>query len=327
MVGLVALVLTAVTPVVGVAQDATPSAGLALALTPGVVPTKYGDIDVPGDPQRVVTLTDGSLDAVLALGVTPVGTTVSSNGVGPAAYLADRVPESVEYVGGWGELDIEKIAALTPDLILTDRYVVDDVYATLSQIAPVVASGEIAVAGPDALQQWEYEQLIWGHALGKDAESLALIQDVRTRAAAVKGALGDRAGQSVVVFRPQPDFPVVMSHLWITGTVLTWCGLVGNELTATLPPPHSGRDISLEQLDVLDADWLFAAARNQEMVDALEVYKGYPLFALLPAVADGRVVLVNGDLWSGATGVLAAHAMIDEIEAILLGAAPATPTT
>ena len=324
---LIAVALVAGTGVASrtAAQEATPASSLAIELTSGIVPTLYGEVALPEKVERIITITDGSLDAMIALGITPVGATVSSSGE-PAQYLGDRVPDAVVYVGGWaevdGELDVEKMIELNPDVILADRYLAEADYAIFSKVAPVIASGEIEVVGPESLQQWEYELLIWGHAVGKDAESLALIEGVRTRAAGIKAKFGDGGGGSVVVFRPQPDFPVIMSHRWITGTVLTWAGFTGNALTAEMDPPHSGRDYSLEQLDLLEADWIFAAARNDEHREALGVYEGYPLFQQLTAFKEGRVAVVDGALWSGATGVLAAHAMLDAIEEIIFGGSP-----
>lgn len=294
--------------------------GLGIEFPAGVLPTIYGDIEIPTSVVKVVTLTDGALDAAITMGVQPVGVTRSANGESVAEYLLDQVDPEVVYVGGWGELDLELIVSLAPDVILADRYLAPDQYETLAQIAPTFATGEITVAVDDAesLQQWEYEQLAWGHVLGKTAEATAAIEEARARAAGIAGELGDVAGNSVVVFRPQPDFPVVMSHAWITGRVLTWSGLTGNDLTTELPPPHSGRNLSLEQLDLLNADWLFAATRDQEQTDALEAYKSMPLFQQIEAYASDQVVAVDGALWSGATGIIASHAMLDDIEAILV---------
>ncbi|MBX3070632.1 MAG: iron-siderophore ABC transporter substrate-binding protein [Thermomicrobiales bacterium] len=310
------------------AQEATPAtlAGAA-RLPPDLVPTAFGEIPIPGSAERIVTLTDGALDTVIALGSTPVGATTSSNFETPAAYIVDQVPDGITYVGGWGELDLEAIVTLDPDVILTDRWIAEDIYSALVDIAPVIAPLEIDVDGPEALQQWEYEALVWAHALGKDAEALTAIEAVRERAATLAADHPEFNGQSVVVFRPQPNFPVIMSHHWITGVVLTWAGFTGNDLTAELAPPHSGDSISLEELQLLDADWLFAAARDQEQRDALlQIYEENPLFQFLPAAQNGQVVEVSGDLWSGATGILASHAMLDEIESIIFGGSAATPT-
>jgi iron complex transport system substrate-binding protein len=311
------------------AQDSTasPAAGPAIEFTPGIVPTIFGDVTLPENPTKIVTLTDGSLDAMITAGVIPVGATTSANFEGAAAYIADRVPDSVEWVGGWGELDIEKVVALAPDLILSDRYLTAEDYAVLSQIAPVVAPREIEVAGPDALQQWEYEQLVWGHAVGKLAEAEQALADLHAYAAGLQSVLGDHVGESVAVFRPQTEGPVIMSHNWITGVVLTWAGVRGTEYTESLPPPHGGLG-SLEELkNMVDADWIFLAARNQEMVDAVaSVYETLPVYQALKAVQSGQVSVVSGDLWSGATGVQAAYAMLADLQRILLGDAAATPT-
>jgi iron complex transport system substrate-binding protein len=317
------------TPNAGYAQDVSNVAPfddetLSVTFEDGVVPTVFGDVTLPETRERVVTITDGALDAALSVGVMPVGMTRSSNGESVAAYLADSLLGDANYIGGWGELDTEAIIALQPDLILADRYLTSDLYDQLSKIATVIAPGAIEVSGPNGLQQWEYEQLVYGYALGKYDEAQEAILGVRQRAADF-AATSPHVGESVVVFRPQPEFAVVMSHGWITGNVLHWAGFTGNALSEGTPPPHSGRDVGLERLGELEADWLLAATRDAEMSAELQVYLENPLFAQLTAAENGQVVEVEGDLWSGATGVLAAHAMLDDIEEIF-GGAEATPT-
>jgi iron complex transport system substrate-binding protein len=321
-----AVLLAGSAPVSAAAQSATPTTpNFDLALTPGVVPTIFGDVEVPETPARVITLTDGALDAVISIGVAPVGATSSANFESAAAYLADRVPADLTYVGGWGELDIEAIVALSPDLILADRYLTEDVYATLSEIAPVISPQEIAVDGAFALQQWEYELLVWGHALNKDADAVAAVSDLRAAAADLKAQLAGHNGESVVVFRPQPEGPVVMSHQWMTGVMLTWAGFGGTPFTEEMAPPHGGQS-SYEQLAELNADWLFLAARDQEQRDMVANYEKNPLFATLDAAKSGQYFVVSGDLWSGATGVQAGYAMLADIARLIGGiAAGATP--
>lgn len=289
-----------------------------VAFEPGVIPTIYGDVTLPESVGKVVTLTDGALDAMIAIGVQPIGVTSSSNGETVAAYLADKVEDSVTYVGGWGELDREAIILLEPDVILSDRYLFEEEYTVLTEIAPTIATLEIEVPDADALQQWEYEQLAWAHATGRLDEAKTVLRELRARASDMREPLNEHQGESVVVFRPQDNFPVVMSHHWITGVMLSWTGLRGNDLTESAPPPHTGDSVSLERLDLLAADWLFAATRNAEMEAALQTYLENPSFKTIAAVQNGRVAQVPGDLWSGATGVLAGHAMLDDIERILV---------
>ena len=321
------------------AQDATPAASpaadgdifSAVTLTPGVVPTAFGDVTVPANPTRIAAITDGAIDAVVALGIQPAAVISSSNGETVAAYLLDKVDPAATYVGGWGELDVEKIVALKPDIILADSYLNETdagLYDTLSAIAPVVAPTLYEATDIAGLQRWEYEQLIYGHALGKTEESKQLAYALRDRAAAIAPDLGANAGASVIVFRPQPEFAVVMAQRWISGVMLTWSGLTGTPFTDELEPPHSGDSVGLERLNLLDADWLFAALRNAEMAAELEVYEENPIFQTVPAAQSGQIASVPGDLWSGAIGILAGHAMLDDIERILVrGELEATPAS
>lgn len=318
-------------------QAATPAASPAVddlfatvSLTPGVVPTSFGDVTVPATPTRIAAITDGAVDALAALGVQPVAVTSSANGQSVAEYLASKIDPAVPYVGGWGiDLDIEKLVELKPDVILADSYLEetdDTLYEKLTAIAPVISPDLWEATDINGLQRWEYEQLIYGHAIGKTEESKQLAYDLRDRAAAIAPTLGDNAGKSVMVFRPHPDFAVVMAQRWISGVMLSWSGLTGTAFSEELEPPHSGDSVGLERLNLLDADWLFAALRNAEMAAELEVYKENPLFQALPAAQSGQIAAVSGSLWSGTIGVLAGHAMLDDIERILVrGELEATP--
>lgn len=299
---------------------ATPTDDLfnGIEFTAGEVETPFGVIQFPENPQRIVVLDDGPLDAVLALGAEPNGYTLSSNQETASTYLVDKVPVDAVAVGGWGELEIEEIILLEPDIIIDSRWQSEEIVATLSEIAPVVIATTTPAEDADGIQEWEQELLTIGHVLGLLDEAKQVILDSRSRAASIREAAGDKAGQSVVVFRPQAEFPVVMSHQWISGRVLTWCGFTGNELTEDAEPPHTGDTISLEMLNLLEADWLFAAARTDDMAAELDVYLGNPGFQLISAVENDRVELVEGDLWSGAIGVLASLAMMDDIERIIV---------
>jgi iron complex transport system substrate-binding protein len=162
-------------------RQATPAADLAIVFPEGTLPTIFGDLAIMDSVERVVTITDGALDAAITLGVQPVGATRSSNGERAAEYLMDQVSPDIQYIGDWAELDLGLIVSLTLDVILGDRYMPEDQYALLSGIAPTFATGEVEVAIPDAagVQQWEYELLAWAHVPGKGAEAETAIAGAR----------------------------------------------------------------------------------------------------------------------------------------------------
>lgn len=118
---------------------------------PQTVTTKFGDVTVEEQPERVVALGWGDAETALALGVQPVGASdwveFGGDGVGPwigdsgSSYSTtyDSAPEMIETM----EPDFEEIAALDPDLILDVRSSGEqDRYDKLSEVAPTVGVPE-----------------------------------------------------------------------------------------------------------------------------------------------------------------------------------------
>lgn len=102
-------------------------------------------VEVPAHPKRIVALWDAFLTVpLLELGVTPVG----SQGRGTSAEAAyirgggllagvDFVPGEMDWVGDW-PVDLERVAALSPDLIITAPWMEVDP-ERLQAIAPTVS--------------------------------------------------------------------------------------------------------------------------------------------------------------------------------------------
>ncbi|MGO3485581.1 MAG: iron-siderophore ABC transporter substrate-binding protein, partial [Cellulosimicrobium funkei] len=103
--------------------DPTPSGSAtadgAADTFPVTIPTAFGDVEIPEEPERVVALGWGDAETALALGVQPVGASdwlaFGGDGVGP--WLADAYDESPEIIGTL-EPSYEQIAVLDPDGIL-----------------------------------------------------------------------------------------------------------------------------------------------------------------------------------------------------------------
>lgn len=136
-----------------------------------------GSTEITGQPKRVVGLDTGELDSVLALGVTPVGAVRADATSGLRSYLADRAHD-VQLVGTINEPDLEAIAALQPDLILSNKVRHEDVYDRLSGIAPTVFAEKVGVA-------WKENFLLAGDALGKRGEAERILAEYEQKATQV----------------------------------------------------------------------------------------------------------------------------------------------
>jgi iron complex transport system substrate-binding protein len=162
--------LCALAAVPALAQDAFPV----------TIPHVYGETVIPAQPKRVVVWGTNSQDAVLQLGVMPVGIPFFSYGGGDNGILPwDE--DAIAKLGGEppvildnsGEVPIEQIAALQPDLILAHfSGITQEEYDLLSNIAPVVAYPKEAWG-----TSWQDVILIAGQALGKSAEAQQIVAD------------------------------------------------------------------------------------------------------------------------------------------------------
>jgi len=127
------------------ATDPVQSAATTDAAFPVTIEHKYGSTEITAQPERIVTVGLTDQDALLAPGIVPVGTSEWFGGYPGSiwpwaqdelAALGGAIPAAV----GGESINMEKIAALQPDLILAlYAGVTQEQYDLLSQIAPTVA--------------------------------------------------------------------------------------------------------------------------------------------------------------------------------------------
>lgn len=262
---------------------------------PAEVTTAFGPITIEAAPQRVVALGWGDAETALALGAQPVGASdwlaFGGEGVGPwAEGLYEAPPTIIETL----EPSYEAIAALKPDLILDVKSSGDqDRYDRLSQIATTVGIPE---GGENYLTTPAQQLTMIAQALGipEDAESLQSEVDALFEQAAAEHA--DWSGMTV-------SAATRTSEGWgayIAGTerveFLESLGFSLSGQIAELPVAASGFtvDISAEQLDLFDADLIVAFPIYIETTEITED----PQWQQIPAVAEGRAVVIDGDLSS-----------------------------
>lgn len=162
---------------------------LALALVsfagaqtfPVTITTGKGPITIPKKPVRIVSLSMADTDTLLALGLTPLSATAGGK---PNTLLPWQkiLQGKVEIFPAFGDLSLETVAALKPDLILaSNRYGADQLYDQLSKIAPTVLykAGDSTVGwGKDT---WQERVTYIAQATGRVAEGQALIRRLGTQ--------------------------------------------------------------------------------------------------------------------------------------------------
>ncbi|MCG7599220.1 iron-siderophore ABC transporter substrate-binding protein [Halomonas sp. McH1-25] len=271
--------------------------------------TAYGDVEVTDQPERVVTLYEGALDTALAAGVTPLAAVSTRGSDGVASYLQDRV-EDIAIVGTAREINIEAVVAQRPDMILAAPRLPEDQYQLLSRIAPTL----VPASEPYQPDTWKEEARFFAQALGRESQIDEAISGIERRAAELSD---QHPRESASLVRWMPQGALVMSPMIFSSTLLTASGFdVSDGGVVKQGRPHSD-PLSLENLSRIDNDWLFLATLNAEGEQALASAKSSPAFARLDVVKRDQVVPVDGQLWTSATGPLAAEAILDDIEKAL----------
>lgn len=262
------------------------------------------------EDQRIVALGEEFLLAdLLALGLTPLASTATVAEVGFVG-LDESATEGIEPLPST-EPNVERLAALDPDVIVATPFVVDelgeDVLAGLGELIVVDAEDPRA-----AVQQL-------GEAFGRTEEADALVAALDDAVAAGRERLPAGLEVSVATVYPGPSLAV-----WVAGPA-TVPDLL-DELGVTFVPgaddveASDGRAfVSNERLDLLAAPTLVLLQSSivEGEATALEELSADPRWSALPAVADDRVIELDRLDYPGIVGRTEA---VDELVAQLGGA-------
>jgi iron complex transport system substrate-binding protein len=286
------------------ADEATAKLGADAA--PGVFPRTItharGTTRLEQKPQRVVVLDTGEIDAVLALGIVPIGT-ATPNGTVPS-YLQPQLQGSTN-VGSLDGLRLEAIAALQPDLILGSQLRVDDLYDQLSAIAPTVLS--IRPGFP-----WKENLLLAGAALGEETKATELLNDYQRRADAIRARFTQPPTISLLRFMPERIR--LYGNLSMIGVVLKDVGL---PRPANQDIEELAAEISPERISEADADWIFYSSYGPKDGTAEGSVVGGELWNRLGAVQRGTARPVDDEVWFLGLGPIGASRVLDDLQAFL----------
>ncbi|MFB6679194.1 iron-siderophore ABC transporter substrate-binding protein [Streptomyces sp. NPDC056390] len=292
---------------------------------------KYGATTLKSEPKRIVTVGLSDQDAVLALGKVPVGTTEWLGGfkgaIGPWAKeaLGDKPLPTVLHDNGTGP-QVEKIAALRPDLILAlYSGLTKDQYRTLSKIAPVVAQPK---DGPDWSISWQDQTEQIGKALGRPDEAEKLVTKTEKHISEAAAEHPEFKGASAVMATPYEG-------MYVYGPQDNRSRLL-DDLGFALPTDLSkvvgdafGANISKERTDLLDTDaivWIVTdPAKDTKKLHA------DPLYGKLDVAEQGREVMVKDSSTFGSAvsfvSPLSLPYTVDRLVPLLAAAVDGKPTT
>ncbi|MGW0563001.1 ABC transporter substrate-binding protein [Streptomyces sp. NPDC003016] len=314
------LAVTAVAAVLALSACGSPDAGTDKAPSSAegethTVKTAMGDVRVPDDPKRVVVLDTAELDSVITLGVKPVGATHTTAGPGFLSYLPKDEVAGIKDVGEMTAPNLEAVAALEPDLILTSKIRHGALYDELKALAPTVMTENTGYP-------WKENFQVHAEALGKKAEAEQVVADYTAHAAKVTDAIGGkgRAAKTdvnVVRFIEGADIRIYGKQNYIA-TVLADVGLGRPAITDKAKDGFS-YDVSPEKVDLAgeDADVVFHSTYGDPKKAKQTQTLNSGLWKNMPAARADKVFGVDDELWIQGIGYTAAHKILDEMQAHL----------
>ncbi len=273
---------------------------------PITVEHAMGATEIPSKPVRIVALDQTFLDAAFTLGVPLAGfTDISPNADRVPAYLAgfrSTLGKDAVSLGPLATPNLEELASLRPDLILSAKIRHEDLYDELSQIAPTVFS---ETTGPT----WKENLRLLAGALGEEEAAEDRIEQYEFRAKAVGDAIRAKEGRnptiSLIRFIGQENR--LYQKASFSGIVLEDAGLAR--------PPSQDADgfavaVSEERIPDADADRIFYTVSDLDAArDARERFLANPLWGRL----TGEVTEVSDGVWGLAVGLQGAEAMLDDL--------------
>ncbi|MEU0941584.1 iron-siderophore ABC transporter substrate-binding protein [Streptomyces canus] len=291
-------------------DDATSAKAAASSAFPRTLKTVMGEVKIPSRPKRVVVLDTGELDDVTLLGIDPVGAVAphfKTEGGFPG-YLKGELGGTAD-VGPLLEPNLEKIASLRPDLILSSKVRHEAVYDKLSAIAPTVFTETTGGV-------WKQNLKVHAEALGLEKEAAAELKEYETRAKALGEVVRKKDGgtmptASVVRFIAGPT-RLYQSNSY-SGVVLDDIGLKRPTSQVSNDPEVTMKDVSPEQIDQADADLVFVTTADTPDKTQQKQVTSNPVWKSLPAVKDGKVFEVPDETWMSGIGVQAAEQMLADV--------------
>ncbi|MFI0017478.1 ABC transporter substrate-binding protein [Streptomyces sp. WY228] len=273
------------------------------------VETPMGDVQVKEAPERVVVLDTAELDSALTLGVKPVGATHADVTSGFLNYLPKDQLSGIKDVGQMMTPNLEAIAALKPDLILTSKIRHGDKYDELSKIAPTVMTENTGYP-------WKENFQLHAEALGKRTEAKMVTDDYANHVADVTKALGgkDKAAATevnMVRFVEGADIRIYGRKNYIA-TILADVGLGRPAITDQAKDGFS-YDVSPEKIDLADADVVFHSTYGDPKKSKETETTGSGLWKNMDAVKNGKVFAVDDQLWIQGIGYTAADKILGEL--------------
>jgi iron complex transport system substrate-binding protein len=232
------------------------------------------EVTIEAEPQSFVSLAPSNTEVLYALGLgdSVIGVTEFCN----YPLEAQDKPK----VGGFSDVDTEKVVELNPDLILVANLHIGEVVTALEELGLTV----IVLSPPDVPAVLESIKLI-GQITGKDEEAAALTTEMQERIDAVTQAVDGE-------YEPRV-FWEISNDLWTAGPGSFIDDLImragGENISADAESPW----VQFSNETIIDADPEVIFLADHPFGESIETVVARPGWSTISAVVNNRIIEVD----------------------------------
>jgi ferric hydroxamate transport system substrate-binding protein len=299
-------------------QTATPDSTPAEAAGPVKVRHNRGEITLDSPAKRVVVLEWTFTEDMVALGVQPIG---NADNTGYKQYVSSEaaLDSSVTDVGTRDEPNLEAIAALKPDLIISNVDGNAAIYDQLKAIAPTVEYSLNSGNGYDYDKMVEIFNNI-AVALGKEDKAKQVLKELDQHYAQAKEKLA-AAGKAefhyiltqAFTYQNAASLRMFADNSVVVGT-LAKIGLVNDWKPAKLEP-YGFSTVGIEALSaVQDSNFLYIVQPDDDVFGA--ALKNNSVWNGLNFVKEKRTYALDSKTWTFG-GPVSSKALVDNAVAAI----------
>ncbi|MEU4292871.1 Fe(3+) dicitrate ABC transporter substrate-binding protein [Kribbella sp. NPDC026596] len=268
-----------------------------------------GTTTITGEPKRVVALEFSFVDALVSVGLSPVGVADDDKPERIIPGLRDKIGE-YKSVGLRATPNIQVITALKPDLILADSGRHKAIYAQLSKIAPTVAYASLNGNYQQVLDSEMSTAIVLNRCdqmKTRLAEHEQILKDLKAKVDSGetrKALFAVSSDKEFTAFPPKAYTPGVLALLGIQSPLSDDSG----DATVAL---------TLETVVSTKPDVMFIAGQTGDTL--ADTWTKSPLWKQIPAVENGATYKVDQNIWSRSRGLLASELVATEAVKDLYG--------
>jgi len=272
------------------------------------VDDSHGKFTLDYQPKRVVALEFSFVDALVSVGVNPIGIADDNDSNGLLPSIKEKLGNNWTSVGLRSQPSLEVIASLKPDLIIADVDRHSGIYDDLNKIAPTLLLPSRRETYEDNLKS----AAIIGKVVGKGDEiTQRLIQHDQIMQSYKERLKAAHLDNKVVQFGvPRENGFYAHSQDSYTGGVIRALGLNSSPL---LKNESGSRQIGFEQLLAINPDYLVLGDYVSTNHSIVEQWAKLPLWNMLKVVQNHHIYHVDGSVWVKYRGLLAAERMAKDL--------------